>query len=375
MKEIPRFPSLYKVKENGKIYEWTIQIEVGPPIVLKYTHGWKNGKKTAYKKEIIESKTRKSIIEEAISQASKMWRDKVEKELYVDKESSTSRPVRPMLAATFRPEQYSGYRIPFPAYVQPKYDGIRCIAYSDGKGNIIMESRKGIPFEHMNHIRKEIQQFLSSIPSSSTFYLDGEIYRHKMNFELISGMVRTKEEVNQEQNAKLQYYVYDYIQTEERDETYAQRYAFLQKQFRKRYKTLVLVPTYEVSSVKNIMDYHQQFVKEGYEGVIIRAKEGIYDINKRSKYLQKYKSFLEEEFKIVGYHQGVASEKGLVIWECITPQGKRFKVRPRGSFEMRRKLFQEAQSYIGKYLTVVFKRYSEEGIPIELSGKDIRDIY
>jgi hypothetical protein len=169
--------------------------------------------------------------------------------------------------------------------------------------------------------------------------------------------------------------IYDIIDIADSEKTYEKRYAYLQKLFRKKYTHLILSPTYNVSSVSEIMRYHSQFVKDGYEGIILRAKEGIYDINKRSKYLQKYKSFMEEEFKIVGYHQGVASEKGLVIWECITPEGKRFKVRPRGSFEMRRKLFQEAQSYIGKYLTVVFKRYSEEGIPIELSGKDIRDIY
>lgn len=381
MNKIPSFPSLYKIKGTGKVHIWTIQIQPisAKKILLHYTHGWKEGKKVSYEKEITTSKTKKSLLEEAIAQASKMWKDKVEKELYSEKIHPTTitSPIRPMLASTFCPELYYSpskrYLIPFPAYVQPKYDGIRCLAYRDAKGDIQLESRKGIAFEHMNHIRQEIQRMLFF--STSPFYLDGEIYAHDMNFEIISGLVRTKENVPLEMDMRLHYYIYDMIDIVDSEKTYEKRYAYLQKLFRKKYTHLILSPTYNVSSVSEIMRYHSQFVKDGYEGIILRAKEGIYDINKRSKYLQKYKSFMEEEFKIVGYHQGVASEKGLVIWECITPEGKRFKVRPRGSFEMRRKLFQEAQSYIGKYLTVVFKRYSEEGIPIELSGKDIRDIY
>jgi ATP-dependent DNA ligase len=35
----------------------------------------------------------------------------------------------------------------------------------------------------------------------------------------------------------------------------------------------------------------------------VRDKNGIYEPNKRSKYLQKYKKFMEEEFKIIGFQR------------------------------------------------------------------------
>ena len=65
--------------------------------------------------------------------------------------------------------------------------------------------------------------------------------------------------------------------------------------------------------------------------------------------------------------------KGLVIWECITKFGKSFHVRPKGTFEERRKLFQNGSKYIGLLLTVIFQEYSADGIPRFPVGKSIRD--
>ena len=102
---------------------------------------------------------------------------------------------------------------------------------------------------------------------------------------------------------------------------------------------------------------------------------GIYEVNKRSKYLQKFKEFLEEEFKIVGFHEGSSDEKGSVVWNCVTKDNQEFSVRPKGTFESRKKLFDEGDKYIGKQLTVIFQEYSTEGIPRFPVGKAIRDIY
>ena len=72
---------------------------------------------------------------------------------------------------------------------------------------------------------------------------------------------------------------------------------------------------------------------------MIRDKAGPYEPNKRSKYLQKYKEIMEEEFKIIGFHEGTGDEKGIVIWECETPDKKQFSVRPKGTREIRKELY------------------------------------
>jgi len=83
---------------------------------------------------------------------------------------------------------------------------------------------------------------------------------------------------------------------------------------------------------------------------------------------------MEEEFEIVGFHDGEGVDRELVIWDCITKEGKQFSVRPRTTFEERRRLFKEASNYLGKYLTVIFQEYSPDMIPRFPVGKAIRII-
>ena len=120
---------------------------------------------------------------------------------------------------------------------------------------------------------------------------------------------------------------------------------------------------------------HDKFVQDGYEGIMIRDMGGVYESNKRSKYLQKYKVFMEEEFEITGFHEGTGDEKGAIVWDCKTKDHKIFAVRPRGTFEFRKKLFLEGSTYIGKMLTVIFQEYSSDSIPRFPVGKAIRDEY
>ena len=85
---------------------------------------------------------------------------------------------------------------------------------------------------------------------------------------------------------------------------------------------------------------------------------------------------LKEEFKIIGFHEGKGDEKGLVIWDCTTnKEEKPFSVRPKGTAEQRKDLYDNGKKYIGKKLTVIFQEYHESGIPRFPVGKAIRENY
>ena len=141
-------------------------------------------------------------------------------------------------------------------------------------------------------------------------------------------------------------------------------------------RTLIkIVPTYIAEKSQDIKKYHEMFTHEGFEGTMLRNSNAPYAINKRSKDLQKYKDFVEEEFKIIGFHDGVGLEKGLIIWEVENKKGNMFSVRPKGSHELRKDLYKKGKEYIGKLLTVIFQEYTKEGIPRFPVGKAIRDIY
>ena len=138
---------------------------------------------------------------------------------------------------------------------------------------------------------------------------------------------------------------------------------------------ICLVETTEAKTVAEFKAEFGRFIEAGYEGIMLRNKGGMYRCNYRSHDLQKYKEFEEDEFRITGFTQGDGRDKGTVIWVCETKEGKEFTVRPRGTMESRRKLFETGQKYVGKMLTVIYQELTEEGKPRFPVGKDVRDKY
>ena len=399
--KIPNYPQLF-ILNNDRVYTWSISIidknKDGSVFTISTSHGLIDGKKVIHEKDIEEGKAKRTVLEQAILEANRKWENKKEKELYVEKldlnsdgkksdKSPASIVVRPMLANTFDPKLYEetgkksrAFKIGFPAYIQRKYDGIRCISYRDASGNIIIESRKGIPFQNFSILKEQLSVLFDKLPDN--FYFDGELYTNDIPFEIVSGLIRLHEKKATSEDLelinKIEYYIYDFVNLNELDMPYKDRYEFLNDFLGKNAKKLHLIKSVETILIKKVQDvktYHDKFVSEGYEGIMIRDMNGPYEINKRSKYLQKFKEFMEEEFKIIGYHDGTGDEKGAVVWDCETKGKIPFAVRPRGTFEARKKLFNEASKYIGKLITVIFQEYSAEGIPRFPVGKGIRDIY
>lgn len=385
---IPIFSTLYKKNKTNKISEWSIKIIKLENETFKIltTHGELEGKKINHEKIIEKGKGKKTILEQAIQDASKKWNDKKDKELYIQNldeindQTDTNIIVRPMLANKFSFDVYEkkkkSFKIEFPLAIQRKYDGIRCIAYLKNN-EIIIESRKGIPFQNFNNLKNELKNILKELPEG--FYFDGELFTDKLDFETISGLIRLHEKSIKEKDLveidKIDYYIYDFIDTNNLNRNYGDRNDFLKGLFKKNnYVKCFNVETIIINKLNEVKEYHDNFVKNGFEGIMIRDLNGIYEINKRSKYLQKFKEFFEEEFTIIGFHEGDGDEKGAIIWECEINSNK-FSVRPKGTFERRKELFLDGDKYIGKKLTVIFQEYTNDGIPRFPVGKSIRDIY
>jgi len=378
------FPMLYKVNKNGSLSTWRIEIKEGvSQCKVVTTHGIEDGSHVVHEHEIDKGKAGRSTREQAELFARKKWSDKRDKELFCEQREEALQGgvilVRPMLAKTFDFRLYGSnvsraYRIPFPAYVQIKYDGLRCLAYK--KSNlVVMESRKGVSFLPFPEIRADI----ASLFLSSTLYLDGELYTSEVPFEELSGWVRLKDaktlslDTVQKALQKVEYHIYDCIDTAKPDATFSERMRWLHTMFPEgRRGRCVLVQTFPVGCVDEVRQRHDEFVAMGHEGVMIRDGAGVYEVGRRSSYLQKYKEFQEEEFEIVGYHEGTGDEAGLVVWDCKTAVGKLFAVRPQGTFDFRRRIYLEAASYVGSLLTVKFQEYTNDGVPRFPVGKAVR---
>ena len=374
--KIPIFKTLSK-ETNGKIYEWIIKINKinDEHYEIVTLNGYSNGKKAEHKVEVKKGKAGRSVLEQAILET---------KSKYTKKEKEYSTEIfKPMLADKVKPKLYDpkskskAFKIEFPAYVQPKLDGLRCISYLEN-GKIILQSRTGMRFENFDLLRSQLMNLFEIL--GENVYLDGELYTDSIIFEELSGLVRlTTEKTDDLQLEKInsiKYNVFDIYFVNSPNMIYEERKEKVEQLMKVKNIFLIqLVDSTLIHSFEEVDSLHDEFVSNGYEGIMIRDKNGLYEPNKRSKYLQKYKKFMEEEFKIIDFKEGNGDEKGCVIWRCVNKDGKEFSVRPKGTREQRREYFKNGSKYVGKKLTVIFQEYEDSGIPRFPVGKDIRENY
>jgi DNA ligase-1 len=231
-----------------------------------------------------------------------------------------------------------------------------------GKG-LFSRNRKTYP--HLEHIAAELNKLPPSI------VLDGELYSDTLTFQEIVSLVKqeTLKKGAEEKQLQIKFHIYDLIN----EMPYEQRYANLQILFNKyKFKNLVLVKTDTCESEERMKELHATYVAEGFEGIMLRNKTGLYK-NSRSADLQKYKEFFDDEYEVVNYKEGEGLEEGCVLWVCKTPEGKLFSCRPRGTREDRVELFKNGDKYIGKKLTVRFQELTNDKVPRFPVGITFRD--
>ena len=93
-------------------------------------------------------------------------------------------------------------------------------------------------------------------------------------------------------------------------------------------------------------------------------------------HVHRIASRFDDEFEIVDFKEGKGNDKGTIIFKCKTNAGgedKFFEVRPRGTREERKEMFENGKDYIGKKITVKYFELTDENIPRFPVGIAIRD--
>ncbi len=378
-----RFPPIFKKATTGKIQEWRIRTEQLPDGNWAYisSHGQVGGSMVEGKGVVIKAgKQGRTVEEQANAEAAAKWKKKKETGYFesVD-EAKNNVVVLPMTALNFKKRAHD---IDFPAIGQPKLDGVRCLARLEADGTVSLTSRKNKLFPGMDHIREELATRLKSLgdsegsPFPNNIVIDGELYADpkELTFQQSTGVVRrnnkTPEDLEDEKKIKLN--VYDCINLDDPDMDFIDRYNLMADSL-SNMDSIAMVDNTTLSDKDDVDPLHDKFVTQGYEGLMIRNVKGPYKLNGKSKHLQKYKSFQDDEFKIVGYEEGKGNYEGTVIWICEMPDGKRFRIKPNGTHEYRSKLFEEADSHIGKEITVRFFELTDGGLPRHPTGGWFRD--
>lgn len=222
-----------------------------------------------------------------------------------------------------------------------KINGIRTIIYYDGK-EVHAKSRTAISldFPLMHIINHPLLKKL--FKNNPHLILDGEAYKHGLPLSIISGICRNNSDAKD--LGKLEFYMYDIVDTElpftERLKKMIKIKKLLNLDF-KPYRVwkendlkIQFVPQIPVSGYDNMIKLHNQYVEEGWEGLVIRLASAKYGPGRRTDDMIKIKMYKENTFKCIGIEQGLRLYDDMVF-VMETREGKTFKAKPLGDHKQK----------------------------------------
>lgn len=266
--------------------------------------------------------------------------------------------------------------------VSRKIDGVRCSFYWKD-GEVKSASRGGGDYDPSTYQLREHPKMIEWFKQHPDWILDGELYKHGKSLQQISGAARM------EKTAAgcdwLEYYVYDIMIPELPFENRFGMLKILQgflgqdkfnpeKEWTEEDLRVQVIPHVWVegdNKKDQIMELHNQYVAEGWEGCVARDVSKPYKYGGRGQEMVKFKMYQDAEFEITGLSEGLRPED--MCFTLKTEDGIEFKAKPMGSRELKEQYREDLDNLIGKMATVKFFYLSDEGTPLQPVLKAIRD--
>jgi len=255
--------------------------------------------------------------------------------------------------------KYNEDKADYPAFIQPKLDGVRCLFTAKGAF-----SRANNQFMNVEHIEQALKPFFAKNP---TAILDGELYNHglKDDFEKIISLVKKKKPTDNDraEAAELvQYHIYDVASMT--IGTYTDRYLFiLAEQSLKNKACLQIIDNNLVLDFDDAVVMHKKNLKLGYEGSMYRTPSGKYK-GTRSWDLMKFKDFHDTEATIIGYEIGKGKRQGtLGKFIMQDDEGVEFGCPPGKGYDYKdlAGMLDNIHDYIGQRATFTYFQRTQAG--------------
>lgn len=376
--------TLYKRNKNNSIQVWHAEVSGSQDEAFIVTqHGKHGGKLVTTTKLIHEKNYGKSNATTSMMQA-KLEIDRVitakREKGYFDTidDAMSFQSVLPMKAFPYK-DKYK--KIQFPAIVQPKLNGVRCkcTKLAENKFEFLSNDGNDFPLLHKHQFLCDELNTLMQVGD----IFDGELYRHGWFLQdIVSYLKRDQAETYQ-----LEFWVFDFpisIGANNvrllKDLQNADRQGALDRVFREQKSVNYFarpVSWYVVNDHAEIKNYLHLWTGEGFEGVIIRNFNGLYEYGRRSNDLIKWKLFEDDEYEIIGFESETiyADSKALdaIIYVCRATSTQTFTCRPKGKIKDRVILWNNRKLLLGKQLTVRHQGLSKDGVPLFPSGIVVRD--
>jgi DNA ligase-1 len=366
-----KFSTLYHKAKGGELRQWRTWADGD---CLYTEHGMVGGAlQTSCKQCIPKNVGKKNATTpeaQAIFESEALHKFKLERKYSLTPEEAQMPLLLPMLAHKYDKKKHKGTY-----FIQPKLDGVRCIARWEGT-DVVLYSRQGKVYD-VKHISEELKRVLGK---DDVF--DGELYIHGMQLQSQISLVKKP----QPDSLKIKYWIYDMPVVNDDDSlVFNNRQQALGKIFDDYYEDflkdfsyedvvnwnpahdhrthLVEVDTYCIDT-ELVNEYLEKFIAEGFEGAILRGVNSEYLWGYRSDELLKVKTFQDSEFKVVDIIDGVGKMAGHAIFVCQNDlTNSTFKAVPKMTMEMRADIWKNRVDYVGKVVTVSYFDRTEDGIP------------
>ena len=265
-------------------------------------------------------------------------------------------------------------------YASRKIDGLRCLIYMGTDGELHTASRGAMNYDSAMVEILTHPTLIKLFKDNPGLILDGEAYHHFWTLQQLNSVARTQK------TAKdldvLQFYWYDIVDT---NSTFDERWAFMndikdqlnltfepEREFKLGELRIQFVPQQLISGYDNMMKLHNEFVSEGWEGVVIRDPDKVYRPNGRTNDMIKIKCYKSDEFLITGYELGLRGNEDMVF-TLVTKEGKSFKAKPHGDRAQKDWYINNFDSEcLNHYATVKYFYMSDDNVPLQPSVSNIR---
>lgn len=397
--------TLFGKDKKGGFKVWTIETDEQGLLTIR--HGKEGGKMTTKSEQVKVKNVGKANETSLATQAENEALGRIKKQqdskgYRANKEDLEELPVLPVLASDYNKVGHRIWEKGQGVYGSDKLDGVRCMAKKQD-GVVVLESRTGQPYT-LPHVVEELQRTMRDGET-----LDGELYLHGYALQDITSAVKrtdTQAKIDEERlklqkmgtvvvgfegdawlaqeaelneakmihelRPQLQFIIFDTVT----DDEFKFRLVELDKvhtRFVDAQAKFVSVIEYYVvrddDHLRNVL--HPDAVARGFEGVMLRCAMGLYESGKRSAYLQKFKTFLDSEFEVIGT---TLDKEGLIVFTCANDVTDIAFNVIFGSKEQKLIWALTPDAFTGKMLTVKYQtRYKNTLLPQFPTGQCFRD--
>lgn len=282
---------------------------------------------------------------------------------------------QPMLAASDVPNLET--EVKYPCFIQPKLDGIRCLAIN---GKAYSRKMKLIPNEFIQKVFAEL----------NLHGFDGELMVHG-DFNKVQSAV-----MSEDGEPDFYYVVYDKWDS---DSPYLNRVEDIEESLPKS-KHLDSIQTAYCINHKAAENWLEEFIYQGFEGAILRSINSPYKQGRstfKEGYLLKLKKFLDDEAVVIGFEERLhntneqerdergyakrsSKKEGMVGADTlgsliVSWRGVEFGVGSGFNDAQRKEIWENRDKYLGKLVTFRYQELSALGVPRFGTFKWFREEY